>query len=123
MKIEVVHIDGCPNWEDAGRALGEVIDELGITGVAPTFTLIRSAEEAAMHHFAGSPTILIDGVDVVAGAEPTTELACRIYRDGARTAGIPTKETLREALVSHLQPGARPLPTATQTVGARSAPV
>jgi hypothetical protein len=98
MKIEVLHIDACPNWHDAGRVLTELIDELGIAS-APTFTLIRNPQDAARHRFAGSPTILIDEVDAVAGAEPTTELACRIYRDGPKPAGIPTKETLRSALL------------------------
>ena len=42
MKIEVLHIDECPNWEDAGKALAEVIEELGLTSVTPAFTLIRT---------------------------------------------------------------------------------
>jgi hypothetical protein len=100
MKIDVVHIDECPNWEDAGKVLAEVLDELGITEASITFTLISTPEDAAAHHFAGSPTILIDGVDAVPGAELTIDLACRIYRDGPRTAGRPSKETLRQAVLS-----------------------
>lgn len=102
MKIEVLHIDKCPNWEDAGKVLSEVTDELGIAEVRITFTLIRTPEDAARHQFAGSPTVLIDGVDAVPGADLITDLACRIYRDGPRTAGIPSKETLRQAVRSHL---------------------
>jgi hypothetical protein len=104
MNVEVLHIDACPNWRDAGRLLTELIDELGIAATAPTFTVIRDSEDAARHRFAGSPTILIDGVDAVAGAEPTTELACRIYRDGPRIAGVPTKESLRAALLGQNRP-------------------
>lgn len=103
MKIEVLHIDECPNWEDAGKALTEVIEELGLTDLTPTFTLIRTPEDAAEHPFAGSPTILIDGFDAVPGADPTTDLACRVYRDGPRTAGIPTHETLRLAIQDRLE--------------------
>ena len=106
MKIEVLHIDECPNWEDAGKALAEVIDELKLTNVTPTFTLIRTPKDAVEHRFAGSPTILIDGVDAVPGADPTTDLACRIYRDGPRTAGIPTRGTLRAAILSRLDSSA-----------------
>ena len=106
MKIEVLHINECPNWEDAGKALAEVIEELELTNVTPTFTLIRTPKDAVEHRFAGSPTILIDGVDAVPGADPTTDLACRIYRDGPRTAGIPTRETLREAILSRLDSSA-----------------
>lgn len=106
MNIEVLHIDECPNWEDAGKLLSEVIDELGISETSTTFTLIRTPEEAAAHLFAGSPTILIDGVDAVPGADPSTDVACRIYRDGPRTAGIPSRETLRQAFLSHMGAGA-----------------
>lgn len=102
MKIEVVHIDECPNWEDAGKALAEVIEELGLTDATLSYTLIRTPEDAAKHRFAGSPTILIDGVDAVPGADPTTDLACRIYRNGSRTSGMPTKESLREAILGRL---------------------
>lgn len=102
MKIEVLHIDECPHWEDAGKVLTEVLDELSITEVPIAFTLIRTPEEASAHRFAGSPTILIDGVDAVPGADLTTDLACRIYRDGPRTAGVPSQETLRQAVLSHL---------------------
>jgi len=102
VQIEVLHIDECPNLEDASKALAEVIDELGLSDVAITFTLIGSSEEAARHRFAGSPTVLIDGLDAVPGAEPTTNLACRIYRDGQKIAGSPNKETLREAILKRL---------------------
>lgn len=104
MKIDILHIDACPNWEDAGRVITELIDELGIAGVEPTFTLIRTPEDAAKVAFAGSPTILIDGVDVDPGSAPTTDLACRIYRNGQRTAGLPTKDALREAILSQQPP-------------------
>lgn len=102
MKIEVLHIDECPNWEDAGKVLSELINELGIAEVTVGFTVIRTPEDAAAHLFAGSPTILIDGVDAVPGADPSTDVACRVYRDGPRTAGIPSRETLRQAVLSHL---------------------
>lgn len=95
----MLHIDACPNWEQAGRVIDELIDELGIAA-APTFTLIGDSEDAARHRFAGSPTILIDGVDAVAGAEPITEPACRIYRDGPKPAGLPTRASLRAALLA-----------------------
>ena len=106
MEIEVLHIDECPNWEDAGKTLAEVIEELELTNVTLRFTLIRTSKDATEHRFAGSPTILIDGVDAVPGVDPTTDRACRIYRDGPRTAGIPTRETLRAAILSRLDSSA-----------------
>lgn len=103
MRIEVLHIDECPNLEDARASLAEVLVELGLGHIVITFTLISSPEKAAKHRFAGSPTVLIDGFDAVPGTEPTTNLACRIYRDGQKIAGSPTKDSLRKAIRARLE--------------------
>ena len=102
MKIQVLHIADCPNWESLAPVLAELIQELGLSNLTPTFTLIRTPEDAAKYRFAGSPTILIDGNDIVPGAEPTTDLACRVYHDWSRMVGSPTKASLREALLGGL---------------------
>jgi hypothetical protein len=101
MRIDVLHIEDCPNWEAAGALIVEVANELGVADASPRFTLIRTAADAARVPFAGSPTVLIDGVDIVANAIPTTDLACRLYRDGERPAGVPSRDTLRRAILSH----------------------
>jgi hypothetical protein len=102
MKIDVLHIDECPNWERAGTVIEEILSELGASDVRPNFVLIRTPEEAAAVPFAGSPTILIDGVDPFPGGFRTTDLACRVYRDGQRMAGLPSHESLRRVLVTAL---------------------
>lgn len=105
MRIDVLHIEDCPNWERAGRLLDDVLRELGIADVSVRFALIRTVADTARHPFAGSPTVLIDGVDVIPGATPTTDLACRVYWDGERPAGIPSRDTVRAAILNHLGPG------------------
>jgi len=103
MQIEVLHIDECPNLEDARASLAEVLEEMSLGHIFITSTLIRSPAEAAKHRFAGSPTVLIEGLDAVPGTEPTTNLACRIYRDGQKIAGSPDKDSLRKAIQAHLR--------------------
>jgi len=103
MQIEVLHIDECPNLENARASLAEVMAELGLGHIVITFTLIGSPAEAAKHQFAGSPTVLIDGFDAVPGTEPTTNLACRIYRDGQKLAGSPSKDSIRKAIQASLR--------------------
>jgi len=98
MQIEVLHIDECPNLEDTKASLSELIAELGLGHIVITFTLIGTPAEAAKHRFAGSPTVLIDGFDAVPGTDPTTNLACRIYRDGQKIAGSPSKDSIRKAI-------------------------
>jgi hypothetical protein len=102
MNIEVLHIDGCPNWESVGTVLNELIAELELGNLTPNFTLIQTPQDAAKHRFAGSPTILIDGIDLVPNAERTAELACRVYHDGNRMVGAPTKTMLKAGLLRGL---------------------
>jgi hypothetical protein len=103
MQTEVLHIHEYPNLEDARASLAEATEELGLGYIVTTFTLIGSPEKAAKHRFAGSPTVLIDGFDAVPGTEPATNLACRIYRDGQKIAGSPTKDSLRKAIRARLR--------------------
>ena len=61
---------------------------------------IKGDGDARQAGFVGSPTILIDGVDLVpAAAEEQIGLICRVYRrrDG-RVSPIPDPDDLREAL-------------------------
>jgi RNA polymerase sigma-70 factor (ECF subfamily) len=52
------------------------------------------ARRSRIRSFAGSPTILIDGIDAFPDATPITELACRVYRTPSGFAGTPTIEEL-----------------------------
>ena len=100
MRIEILHIDECPNWQAAGRLVSEVLAELDLTWVAPEFVLIRTPDEAAAAAFAGSPTLLIDGVDVVPGTPPAPDLACRVYTTGHRLSGLPSRDSVRGAILA-----------------------
>jgi len=61
---------------------------------------IETDDDARAAGFVGSPTILIDGVDLVPAArDETIGLSCRVYRrrDG-RVSPTPDPDDLREAL-------------------------
>lgn len=94
MKVEILHIDECPNWEEAGRRVRIALDQIGRNGVDIDHVLLSSSDEAGRVWFAGSPTILIDGVDAFPTDGRTTDLACRIYRTDDGLAGLPTVEQL-----------------------------
>jgi hypothetical protein len=98
MNIEILHIDECQNWVEAGRRVQEALDRQGLSDTAVTYRLLASPEDAAAVPFAGSPTILIDGSDAFPGGARTTDLACRIYRTATGFAGMPTVETLEDAI-------------------------
>ena len=101
MKVELLHIDECPNWEHTGVQLRAALDAVGKHDVRIDYKLLRTPDDAARYSFAGSPTILIDGEDPFPSGGTITELACRVYHTGTRLAGSPTTEQLIKALKDH----------------------
>ena len=102
MKVEILHIGKCPNWEEAGRRVRIALDEVGARDVDIEFQLLSSSEEAADVWFAGSPTILIDGADAFPTDGRTTDLACRIYHTARGLAGLPGAEQLVGVFREHV---------------------
>ena len=96
MEITLLYLEDCPNWKLADARLSSLAAERD--DITVTRHLVETPEEARRTRFLGSPSILVDGVDVF--AEPGSEvgLSCRRYLtpDGYR--GAPTLEQLRAAL-------------------------
>lgn len=97
MKVQLLHIDDCPNSADAEAHTRAALDALGLERVAVESVTIRSEAEAASIHFGGSPTILVDGADLFP-TPPVQSLACRVYLTKDGFAGAPTQEQVEEAL-------------------------
>jgi hypothetical protein len=98
--IEVLYVEGCPNYREALALVKRVRAELGIDAELRT-TLISEQAVAEQARFPGSPTVRVDGHDVEPGSEPPAEytLACRLYRLEHRFAGQPDERWVREALL------------------------
>ena len=100
MNVELLWWEGCPSTEKARAAVEEALSDLGLDGTPVRMREIRTDGAARDAGFVGSPTILIDGVDLVpAAGEEQIGLSCRVYqqRDG-RVSPIPDPDDLREAL-------------------------
>lgn len=98
--IELLWWEGCPSTDRAHDQLRELLGELGLSDAEVRAREIRTDAEARAIGFVGSPTILVDGEDVVApdSVEPVG-LACRVYR--RRSGGvspIPDRDDVRDAL-------------------------
>jgi hypothetical protein len=98
--IEFFYWEECPSHERALAILREVMAEEGIT--APIDVVeVKTEDEAQRHHFYGSPTIHINGRDIVPPLEDAGEpsLTCRAYRraDG-RISPLPPREQIVAAL-------------------------
>jgi hypothetical protein len=101
MDLEILHIDDCPNWQQAADFLREALCATGHGGESIAFRLIRSPADAVGSAFAGSPTITLDGLDLVPSPGATSDLACRIYVTPAGLAGVPTVDQLIEGILAH----------------------
>ncbi|TFD08177.1 thioredoxin family protein [Cryobacterium sp. TMT1-66-1] len=99
--IELLYIAGCPNSVQALIRLQRAVDNTMHSNTVITSTLIDSAETAGQVLFAGSPTILVDGVDLFPSDGRTSDLACRIYVTPNGMAGAPTQEQIEAALAAH----------------------
>ena len=96
MDITLLYFDDCPNWKIADERLAAVAAER--TDLTVTRHLVDTLEDAERVGFHGSPSILVDGVDVFAEADAGVGLSCRVYRTPDGLAGAPTVEQLRAAL-------------------------
>jgi predicted RNA-binding Zn-ribbon protein involved in translation (DUF1610 family) len=98
MEIQVLHIDDCPNWQQAVTLVESALQQLGRGDVPVVPVRITDTATAVERHFAGSPTIMVNGSDLFPIDGATNDLACRIYQtpDGLR--GLPTEDQILVAL-------------------------
>ena len=95
MRAELLWWEGCPSYPEALTQLRTILAEEG-AGAEVELKEVETDEQAERERFPGSPTIRIDGEDVVpANGEPLT-LTCRVYRlrDG-RPSPLPDAEDVR----------------------------
>lgn len=98
--LELLWWEGCPSTDKALTELRDALRDIGLGDAEIRMREIENDIEAEQTGFRGSPTILIDGVDVAgASGDDQVGLGCRVYRrrDG-RITPTPDPDDLREAL-------------------------
>jgi hypothetical protein len=109
--IELLFWEGCPSHPRALADLRTALVDIGLDPNAIVPVEIRDDADAERERFTGSPTIRVDGADVVPSAGEPVQLACRVYRrrDG-RSSPVPDPDDLRDALrrAAPLSEGAAP---------------
>jgi hypothetical protein len=99
VQVELLFWAGCPSHP---QALAQLRAAMAEHGLDPASVLVREVHDEAAaeaERFIGSPTIRIDGRDVVDPGDDPPALNCRVYRrrDG-RYSPTPDPEDLRDAL-------------------------
>jgi hypothetical protein len=81
MKVELLYVEGCPNYEPLMRDLRGLLGSAGIEAEVELHR-IGSEEEARLLRFLGSPTVRVDGQDVEPGADTRQDygIKCRLYQ-------------------------------------------
>ena len=103
MTVELLWWDGCPSHPEALADLERILREEGVE-VDVAQVEIHDDEQARRERFPGSPTIRIDGEDIVPPGEGEPySLTCRVYRrrDGGISA-VPDPEDVRDAVRSRV---------------------
>jgi hypothetical protein len=101
LRVELLALEDCPHLERAQHDLESVLGKR-IIETPVQLIFVGSLEDAEFLGFQGSPTIRIDGEDVVPQPDLPVALGCRIYRDeGGRMLGSPPIESIRAAVDAH----------------------
>ena len=102
MRVELLWWEGCPSYPETLADLNRVLDEEGVD-TEVELVEVESDEQARAERFPGSPTIRVDGDDLLPPPEMEPfSLTCRVYRlrDG-RPSPTPDPEVLRDAIRRH----------------------
>ena len=95
MQIDVLHVPHCPNLQLTRARLDDALQRSGLEAVVREVE-VATPEDAVRLGMHGSPTILVEGVDLFEGSEAS--VACRLYRSDDRAEGAPAVDALLEAL-------------------------
>ena len=95
MRVQVLHVPGCPN----AAVLTDRLLRLAVGPASIERHLVPDLETAATLGMNGSPTLLIDGVDPFGRPGLRPSLSCRLYPDeNGSLSGAPSVTQLRQVL-------------------------
>ena len=98
MRVDLLYFDGCPSYRGAEEALRAVLLEEGIE-TKIEMVAVDTDEEAQRLRFPGSPTIRVEGEDLLPVPERESYArGCRTYPTPEGLRGWPTTGMLRASL-------------------------
>lgn len=92
-EIELLWWEGCPSTERALIELREALGDVGLEGAEVRMREIRTDDDAREAGFKGSPTILIDGTDLLETTAATATAAAIETATAAATTETATAAT------------------------------
>lgn len=99
--VELLAVEDCPHLAQARRDIESVLHG-GIIEVPIQLIYVTSFDDAEFLDFRGSPTIRVNGDDVVPEPDLPVAVGCRLYRDAAGgVIGSPPIERIKAAIDAH----------------------
>jgi alkylmercury lyase len=96
--IQVLTVPDCPHRAEAMARLRVALAATRTEGAVVSECVIANEAEAAAAGMNGSPTILVDGVDLFAVELAEPSVSCRLYPSKDGVEGAPTVDALVDAL-------------------------
>ena len=95
MKIQILYFEGCPNHPPAVELVREVVAALNVDAMIEEVE-VKGPEDCEALRFLGSPSILVDGIDVEPASRSLTTFGfcCRTYAG----AGLPPRGMVLSAV-------------------------
>jgi hypothetical protein len=98
MLIRFLFFDGCPNSQES---LVNLRTALGRLSIRPVLEIVEigNADQAATEHFLGSPSIMVDGLDLETGVAPVhSSFSCRLYEVSGKKTGLLDEQFIESRL-------------------------
>lgn len=97
--IEFQYFEGCPNSTKTLENLKELVKEKTIEEKEIKIVEIKDLRSAERFKFQGSPSILINGIDIYTEKVPDSfSFTCRIYNIEGKKTGILSKEYIEQKI-------------------------
>lgn len=75
-------VEDCPGAAPTAARVRSVAAQLGIQSLDLRIIMVRTPEEAIANQMLGSPTVLIDGIDIETSARNRTDFVLPRHTDG-----------------------------------------
>ena len=101
IKVYIYTVSGCEMAGDVTQLVHAVIKEIGMKKVEVYHKTVLDQKDAENKRFLGSPTVMIDGIDVEwSPIDNDFAYGCRLYRSCDHIVRCPSSENIRESLIA-----------------------